>query len=297
MTDQAKGLLITFLGVVFVVPDALFVRLIDAPALTVAFWRLALAGGLAALWLLSTRGTAPFRAVLATGRYGLIYMAGVGCSGVLFILAVSLTSIANVVFIIASLPVFAAIFSRIFLGEPFSPRILLTIAAVVPGLAIIAYGSGETENASLAGDLLALCVSAFFAAGLTAARKVRQTSMVPGVAMAYLVAACCIAPFADPLATSVSQAPLIAMHAGFILLSSVLLAIGPRFITSAEIGLLVLLESVFAPIVAWVVVAESPGIYAVVGGAIILSALAVSNAVVLLRRAKSPPSPPAGSAP
>ena len=301
MTDQAKGLLITFLGVVFVVPDAIFVRLIDAPAMTVAFWRLFLAGGISALWLLATAGTAPFRAVLATGRPGLVYMLGVGGSGVLFVVAVSLTSIANVVFIIASLPVFAAIFSRIFLGEPFSPRVLLTIAAVVPGLAIIAYGSGETENASTAGDLLALAVSALFAGALTAARRVRETSMVPGVAMAYVIAALCIIPFAQPWQTPPGQAPLIAMHAGFILASSVLIAIGPRYITSAEIGLLVLLESVFAPLLAWIVVAERPGTYALIGGGIVVGALAVSNLVALLRQrrraVRNPPSHPAGSAP
>ncbi|MEW9918364.1 DMT family transporter [Marimonas sp. MJW-29] len=283
MNDQAKGLLITLFGVLFVVPDSLFVRLIDADALTIAFWRLLLAGGLSGLWILATSGPGPFRAVLRTGRHGLIYMAGVGGSGVLFVVAVSLTSIANVVFIIASLPVFAAIFSRIFLSEPFSTRTLLTIAAVVPGLAIIAYGSGETENASLAGDLLALAVSALFAAALTAARHARATSMVPGVAMAYVIAAAVLWPFAAPLSVPSGQAPLVLAHGGFILFSSVLLAIGPRFITSAEVGLLVLLESVLAPVLAWLVVREHPGSYTLIGGAIVVGALFVSN-LVLLRR-------------
>ena len=283
MTDQTKGLLITFFGVLFVVPDSLFVRLIDADAWTVAFWRLLLAGSLTALWLLARGGTAQFRAVLSAGPYGLIYMLSVGGSGVLFVVAVSLTSIANVVFIIASLPVFAAIFSRIFLGEPLSTRVLLTIAAVVPGLAIIAYGSGETENANLSGDLLALCVSALFAAGLTAARRVRTVSMVPGVAMGYLAAAFLILPLAQPLDVPVAQAPLVMGHAFVILFSSVLLALGPRYITSAEVGLLVLLESVLAPLLAWAVIGEEPGNATLLGGAIVVGALLVSN-VVLLRR-------------
>lgn len=283
MTDHAKGLLITFIGVLFVVPDALFVRLIDAPAITIAFWRLLLVGVLAGLFILARQGAAPFRAVLATGRYGAIYMVAVGGSGVLFILAVSLTSIANVVFIIASLPVFAAMFSRIFLAEPFSLRVLLTIAAVVPGLAIIAYGSGETENASLAGDLLALSVSALFAAGLTAARRVRNVSMVPGMAMGYAVAALIILPFAAPLATPLNQVPLIAAHGSFILVSSILLATAPRYLASAEMGLLILLESVLAPLLAWAVVGENPGAYALLGGAIVIGALATSNLMVVLR--------------
>lgn len=285
MTDHAKGLLITFFGVLFVVPDSIFARIIDAEPLAIAFWRLFLAGGVTAIWILLRRGVAPFAAVLRTGRYGLIYMAGVGGSGVLFILAVSMTSVANVVFIIASLPVFAATFSRIFLGEPLSPRMALTMIAVLPGLAVIAYGSGETANASLKGDLLAFGVSALFAAGLTAARHVRTTSMVPGVAMGYLLASLIIAPLALPFSVPVSETPLILGHAGFILFSSVLIAIGPRYITSAEVGLLILLESVLAPILAWAVIGEDPGIYTLVGGAIVIGALAVSN-VILLRRSR-----------
>lgn len=287
MTDQTKGLLITFFGVLFVVPDSLFVRLIDADAWTIAFWRLLLAGGGTAVYFLIRSGVAPFKAVFATGRYGLIYMCGIGGSGILFVLAVSLTSVANVVFIIASLPVFAAIFSRIFLAEPFSQRTLLTIAAVVPGLAVIAYGSGETEGARLSGDLLAFALSAAFAAALTAARHVRGTSMVPGVAMGYVIAALVVWPFASPMSVPVSDVPLVLGHAGFILISSVLLALGPRYITSAEVGLLVLLESVLAPLLAWLVIGENPGGYALVGGAIVIGALAVSNVVVLRRRAPS----------
>ena len=38
-TDQAKGLVLTTLGALAIVPDSLFVRLIGAEALVVAFWR------------------------------------------------------------------------------------------------------------------------------------------------------------------------------------------------------------------------------------------------------------------
>ena len=210
-------------------------------------------------------------------------MVGVGASGVLFVLAVSLTSVANVVFIIASLPVFAALFSRLFLAEPFTLRILLTMAAVAPGLAVIAYGSAETEGASLAGDLLAVSVSALFAASLTAARKMKEVSMVPGVAMAYAGAALIIAPFAAPWEMPMSEAGLVLSHGAVILISAVLISIGPRYITSAEVGLLVLLESVLAPLLAWAVINENPGPYTLIGGAIVIGALFLSNVVILLR--------------
>jgi drug/metabolite transporter (DMT)-like permease len=289
MDDAAKGLLITLLGVLLLVPDSLFVRLINASAWTIDFWRLLLAGSLLGLLMLVWKGIDPFRAVLETGRFGALYMFGVGASGLLFILAVSLTSVANVVFIIASLPIFATLYSRVFLAEPISVRMLLTMALVVAGLAVIAYGSGTTENASLAGDALALGASALFAAALTAARRVRPVSMVPGVAMGFVLAALAILPFADPFSVPDTQIPLVLAHGGFILGSSILLAIGPRYITSAEVGLLVLLESALAPLLAWLVVGEDPGAYALAGGAIVIGALFVSNLWVLARaRVRSP---------
>lgn len=285
MTETSKGLLITTLGVLLVVPDSLFVRLIDASGMTIAFWRLFLSGGFLALGILILKGKEPFQAVFSTGRYGVIFMLGVGGSGVLFTLAVTLTSVANVVFIIASLPVFAAIYSRIFLAEPISSRMLLTMAAVMVGLAVIAYGSGETENASLAGDALALSVSALFAAALTAARRVKHVSMVPGAALGYVICAMLILPVAEPFSVPAHQVPLVGAHAAFILGSSVLLTIGPRYITSAEVGLLVLLESALAPLLAWAVISENPGAYALLGGSVVIGALFVSN-LVALRRAR-----------
>ena len=279
--------MLTSLGVLFVVPDSLFVRMLEADALTIAFWRLLNAGILIAAGLLIWQGTAPFKAVLRTGRVGLIYGVCTGLSGVMFVLAVANTSVANVVFIIASMPVFAMLFSRAFLGEPITRRMLFTILAVAIGLSIIAFGSGETQGASWKGDLLALGVSAMFAAGLTAARRVRHVSMVAAIPIAYVLVALAIAPLAAPLSVPSAQIPLLALHAVFITLSSIFLALGPRYITSAEVSLLVLGESIFAPLLVWAVLAENPGPWALAGGTVVLSALFASNLILLLRRKRA----------
>lgn len=295
MDTQTKGLLITTLGVLCVVPDSLFVRLIDAPPLVISFWRGLIAGSAVLAGVLIMQGTAPLRAVLRTGRYGIAYMLAAGASGILFVLAVSLTSVANVVLIIASMPLFAAIFSRILLGEPITRRMLLTMAAVAVGLGVIAYGSGETRQGSLAGDAIALLVSAVFAAGLTAARRVREVSMVPAVGLGYVGASLLLWPFIAPLSVPSAQVWLVPLHGGFIVVSSALLALGPRYITSAEVALLILLESVLAPLLAWAVVAEHPGRWSIAGGAIVVGALAVSNIVALMRqRVKNSSRPRAG---
>ena len=146
--------------------------------MVVAFWRALTAGCLVLVVLLAVQGTKAFFAVFRTGWPGLIYTVLIGTTAPAFVLAVTQTSVANVVFIFASMPVFAAAFSRMFLGEPIQTRMMLTMAAVIFGIGVIAYGSGESEIASWKGDFWALYVSAAFAAALTAVRKVKATSMI-----------------------------------------------------------------------------------------------------------------------
>ena len=64
-----------------------------------AFWRGLIAGCLVFVILLTFQGTRGFRAVLATGWPGLIYAVLIGTTAPAFVLAVTQTSVANVVFI------------------------------------------------------------------------------------------------------------------------------------------------------------------------------------------------------
>jgi drug/metabolite transporter (DMT)-like permease len=141
MNTHLKGLIITALGVLFVVPDSLFVRLIDGDAASIAFWRGITAGSVILTGVLLFQGFRGIRTVAQTGRNGLLYTFLIAITAPGFVFAVSLTSVANVVFILASMPVFAAIFSWIFLGEAISKRMVLTMAGVFAGLGVIAWGA------------------------------------------------------------------------------------------------------------------------------------------------------------
>jgi len=286
MNDHLKGLLITTLGVLFIVPDSLFVRLIDADAPTIAFFRNLGAGSLILLFVLITQGVRPVLAVPRLGWPALAYMVFFGSSATGFVLAVTLTSVANVVFIIATMPVFAAILSRIFLGEPISKRMVWTMAGVFVGMAVILYGSHETAGAHWSGDVVSLGVAFCFSAAMTALRKLRASSTLALVPFALIGSALVLLPFADVLPVLSAQWPFLLGHAAFITMASALMTLGPRYITSAEVTLLILLESVLAPILAWHVLGEDPGPYALAGGTIVIVVLLISNlvAVMFLRR-------------
>lgn len=284
MNDHLKGLLITTLGVLFVVPDSLFVRLIEAEPLVVAFWRGMTSGVIILIGLLVVQGTRGFREVLGSGLPGLIYMVLIGSTAPGFVLAVTQTSVANVVFIFASMPVFSAIFSLIFLGEPIRRRMVLTMAVVLVGLGIIGYGSEESEIANWKGDLWALYVTIAYSGALTAVRVVKDISMIPAIPIAYIGSALVMWPFVAPLAVFPGQRDLFMGHGAFIAIATCFLTLGPRYISSAEVSLLILLESVLAPILVWIVIGEDPGQWALIGGVVVIGALFVSNLVALSRR-------------
>ncbi|TQM93213.1 DMT family transporter [Roseinatronobacter monicus] len=283
MNSHLKGLLITTLGVLFIVPDSLFIRLIDADALAIAFWRGLIGGGLILGFVLMREGVGAFGQVLRAGRPTLGYILFFGISAPGFVLAVSLTSVANVVFILAAMPVFAAIFSRIWLGEPISRRMVWTMLGVFVGLGVILWGSHERAGATWQGDLVALAVSASFAAALTAVRGLRTRSMLPAVPIAMIGAALLILPFTDVMAPVAAQWPLLLGHGVFIAFAAGLMVLGPRYLSSAEVSLLILLESVLAPLLVWFAIGEDPGPWALVGGGLVICVLLVSNLVMLVQ--------------
>ena len=85
MTERSKGLLITFLGVFFVVPDSLFVRLIDGDPMTTAFWRGFISGSLIFLALIFSKGIKVFRPVMASSYPGVIYILLIGSTTPAFV--------------------------------------------------------------------------------------------------------------------------------------------------------------------------------------------------------------------
>ncbi len=284
MNDQAKGLLITAFGVLMIVPDSLLIRLISMDTMSVVFWRSFLTGSMVLAGLFAIYGRDTIRKTREIGRYGLVYAALLMFGAICFVASIRLTSVANTVFILATMPVFAAIFSRIWLGERISRRMVFTMLIVVIGIALIAFGSTKNETSSLIGDFIALCIAMTFALAMTVARKAKGVSMIPAVPIAFLGCAALVFPFADPFHFTGYDPLYVILHGGvFIPLSMTFLAIGPRYITSAEVALMILLESVLAPLLVWLVLGEDPGQWTLIGGAIVLGTLFLSNLVALKR--------------
>ena len=277
MADHQKGLIITILGVLFVVPDSLFVRLIASDPLITAFWRSLTAGVMTCLFLILFQSGYSFRNLFLMGKLGWVYCFLIGSTSPAFVIAVENTSVANVVFIFASMPIFSAILSHIFLKEKIFSRTIITIVVVLIGLSFIAYGSGTSELSHWRGDIWALYISLAYASALTIVRHLKHISMIPAIPVAYISSAVVVGFFVNPLNGFETNASFYLCHGICIALGTCFLALSPRYLSTPEVSLLILLESVLAPLLVWIIINENPGLWAVMGGAIVIGSLTISN--------------------
>jgi drug/metabolite transporter (DMT)-like permease len=281
LSPHATGLLLTILGVLVLSPDSLLIRVIDADAWTIIFWRallmsLALAGGIA---LTGPRNSAAqFRSI---GRSGLVVAALFAAQITLFVTAISRTSVANTVVIFATAPLWAAVLSRIFLNERPPARVWAAATISFGAVAFIFVGSIGTGRVE--GDLAAAGASLALAAGLTIIRRHREVSMVPAWAVGAFLASLASVGFAEPFDVDRSDVGVLLLS-GFVVLplAFALIAIGPRRLSAPETGLIMLLETALAPLWVWWALEDEPNAEALVGGAIIVGVLAI-NSVVGLR--------------
>ncbi len=279
MTGQAKGVLLTTLGVLAIVPDSLLIRLISADTLVVAFWRSALAGLVLAAFVLLIRRRAAFAALGELRWHGVAYAVSTATATLLFVVAVRTTTVANTVFIVSTAPVFSAIASRVFIGERIGRRMIVTIVFCFFGIGIIASGTAGAGSRAFAGDVAALGVAVCLAIGYTAARSARRFSMVPAAAASQLLLALTLAFVIDrPVLAGADLAYALVLGCVLVPLGAGLLSTGPRYITAAEVSLLLLLEAVLAPVLVWLVLGEAPRTSTLWGGGLVLLVLAASNA-------------------
>lgn len=283
MTDQLKGLLITTIGVLVIVPDSLLIRLIEADTMTLIALRAGISCIAMGLYFLSTGGK-----IGRFGRAAFLFAVTEASGTFLFVVALENTSVASTLFLVSTSPIMSAALSRIALGERISRRTIWTILGALIGIAIIASGTTEGAPQRWIGDMAALGVALSLAIAFTTVRHTPDLPVVPALTLAYALAAIAAGLFAPTLRLHGIEWLWIFLNGGvFVPVGFLLMSIGPRYITSAEVSLILLLEAVLAPLLVWAVLAEHPGSRVIFGGMIVLGVLLVSNLLHLKQRAKS----------
>jgi drug/metabolite transporter (DMT)-like permease len=159
------------------------------------------------------------------------------------------------------------------LGERVGAVSGLAMLASVAGIGLMV--SDSAANGSILGDMVATVVPIAQAITGVTLRRYPSVQMAPALCAATLLTSIVAAPFASPLAVSVKDMGLLAFFgAGQLGLGLALFSFGAPLIPVVEAALLSLIEPILGPFWVWLALGERPSRGAIVGGLIVLAALA-----------------------
>ena len=197
-------------------------------------------------------------------------------SFIAFVFAMMNTSVANVVFIISTQTMFLAIFGYFYLKEKVSLIGFASIVLAMSGITIMIEDS--FYSGTLFGNLIALTIPISFSILVMIIRKHSNLDLVPAIWYASL--------FSLIYAITMVKSFNFTTHdvfMGFLLgvpqlgFGFICITIGSRTTRSVTIGLLMLTETIFAPIWVWLFLNEIPPFSVFIGGSIIILAIILKS--------------------
>ena len=217
-----------------------------------------------------------FNIIKESGLPGLLGGFVLSFSFVAFVVAMSNTTVANVVFIISTQTMFLAIFGYFYLKEKVSLIGLISILLAMSG-SIIMLGD-SISGGSLFGNIVALAIPINFAILVMIIRKNTKVDMVPAIVYSGIFSLIYGFFLAESFEFTKHD-----LWMGFLLgvpqlaVSFICITIGSRTVESATVGLLMLMETLCAPLWVWLFLNEIPPISVFIGGAVIISAIILKS--------------------
>lgn len=269
---RTKGVLFALLGALLMSFDPIFVRLSGVSGFDTAF----LFGLFTAISMPVFIQTLDKRGVvgaLKTSGWpvllsGLLMLGSASC----LVLSIKNTSIANTFIIFSCSPALSSVFSRLFLGEVTKRSTWISIGFVMFGIVIVVSGSLGTGN--LKGDMLAVFAVTCLSLNQTLLRKYQSVSRMASVGFGGLFLAIVMFFLAQPSNFSTNTWLIMAVMGLFTApFGRVLAQTATRYITAPEVGMVLIIEAVFAAVWALIFFNEIPPIASIIGGFIILSTI------------------------
>ena len=273
------GLALAIFGAVLLTPDTLFMRLSELDGFSMLVWRGGLSGiAYILIWIWFSLRVERKIPNIFTANFGVIVLCQM-LNATLFSLAISIAPVTVVLIGVATVPIFAAILSRIILGEALSKLTIITAVLVMIGLYISVLGQENSEielgASTLPGAALGLGVAFSLAMNFTIIRKDKDVPFVLAIAIGAFMAAglgalCSEALYWPPLGNiaAIALTGIIILPVSFVTLSY-----AARFVSSSTVSLIMLLETVLGPLWVWWGIGEVPTDSMLVGGTIVVICL------------------------
>jgi drug/metabolite transporter (DMT)-like permease len=252
-------------------------KAIQADVGTIACWRGSIGGMLIVAYVAWRGRKRPLTATFGLGYRGWL-LASIGAvASVAFIASFKLTYVANVTVIYATAPFLAAGVSWIMARERTPPQTLVAASVSLVGIVIIV--GGGTGSDRLAGDMLAIAMTMLMALYMALVRMWCNTPVVlaGGVSALQLFALGWFVT--NPQAVSGVDMTLLTLFGVFFATASILLTEGARLVAASDAALASTVETPFAILLAWAILTEVPPAGSLVGGAVVLAAVAARVAM------------------
>ena len=227
-------------------------------------------------FLISTYKKNTIKIIRDAGLPAVIGGAVMSLSFVAYVYSMTITSVANVVFIISTQTMFLAIFGYLFLREKVSLICFISIVLAMSGILIMVGDS--ISSGSLIGNLVALAIPINFSILVMIIRKNKNLDMVPAIFYSGVFSVVYGLVMSESLSFSNHD-----MFLGFLLgvpqlaFGFICITIGSRTTPSTTVGLLMLTETLFAPIWVWLFLNEIPPLSVIIGGVVIIVAIIVNS--------------------
>jgi len=197
-----------------------------------------------------------------------------------FMVALTMTSTANVLVTMAVGPLFTALAARIFIGHRLAARTWGAIAVAGAGIAWM-YGQ-QFGQGPMTGTFVALCVPLALACNWTVVQHAHaqghDIDLVPAVLIGAALSALLTLPLAWPFRANAHDLGLLAFLGLFQLaIPCVLSMVCAKVLKAPEVALLALLEVIFGIAFAWIGADEKPAPSVLAGGALVVGALVVNE--------------------
>jgi drug/metabolite transporter, DME family len=193
-------------------------------------------------------------------------------SFIAFVVAMTNTKVANVVFIISTQTMFLAIFGYFYLKEKVSFISFLSILLAMSGILVMVGDS--ISSGSFFGNLVALAIPINFSILVMIIRKNKNLDMVPAIFYSGIFSII-YGLFLSETFTFTNHDILMGFFLGVpqLAFGFICITIGSRTTPSTTIGLLMLTETLFGPLWVWLFLSETPSAGVLIGGVIIILAI------------------------
>ena len=218
------------------------------------------------------------------GWNGLVLAVFLGTGFIAYVFALLHTTVANALFVISAAPLMIALLGWLVLKERVPIRTWVAIGGATAGL-VVMVGS-EFASGRYLGNLIALWVPISYAVTIVLIRRSTRLHMLPALCLAGIVATAISAFGIQNFSLSLHDL-LISIYLGIFQIGFgfILLFLGARYVSAAQVGLIGLTETICAPIWVWLAVGEVPATATLIGGLIIFSAI-LSDGFLNIERAK-----------